>query len=41
MAVAEAKCVRALHDGNARLKQRLARAELDAAQLKELVEGNW
>jgi len=41
MAVSEAKCLREQQDENARLNKRLARAELDKAELTELVEGCW
>ena len=41
MKAEEAKRLKQLEQGNARLKQLLAEAELDKAMLKELVQGNW
>ena len=41
MEVSEAKRLRDLEQENQRLKRLLAKAELDKAALKELVEGKW
>ncbi len=41
MEVSDAKRLRELEQGNAKLKRLLGEAELDKAALEELIEGKW